>query len=73
MKYSFSYFFKLFSPIKMFLKKTLAWVMNIDFQVFGGLFGFLNLKSLYLFETVLELEQGPIFIIYASINAIGKI
>ena len=47
--------------------------MNIDFQVFGGLFGFLNLKSLYLFETVLELEQGPIFIIYASINAIGKI
>ena len=44
----------------------------IAFQVFGGIFGFLNLKSLYLFETVLQLDQGPMFIIYASINAIGR-
>ena len=47
--------------------------MNIDFQVFGGLFGFLNMKSLYLFETVLQLDQGRMFIIYASINAIGRL
>ena len=30
------------------------------------------MKSLYLFETVLQLDQGRMFIIYASINAIGR-
>ena len=31
------------------------------------------MKSLYLFETVLQLDQGRMFIIYASINAIGRL
>ena len=31
------------------------------------------MKSLYLFETVLQLDQGRMFIIYASINATGRL
>ena len=31
------------------------------------------MKSLYIFETVLQLDQGRMFIIYASINAIGRL
>ena len=74
MKYSFSYFFKLYYLFKMvLLKKDFGVRLNFDFQVFGGLFGFLNMKSLYLFETVLQLDQGRMFIIYASINAIGRL
>ena len=48
-------------------------IIRIDFQIFGGLFGFLNIKSLYLFKTALELDYGHIFIIYALINLIGRI
>ena len=40
-------------------------------MVFGGLFGFLNLKSFNFLENYLE--NGPIYLLYAGVNLIGFI
>ena len=40
-------------------------------MIFGGLFGFLNLKSFSFLENYLE--NGPIYLIYAGVNLIGFI
>jgi len=40
-------------------------------MVFGGLFGFLNLKSLYYLK--IYLGEGPIYLLYAGVNLTGFI
>ena len=40
-------------------------------MVFGGLFGFLNLKSLYFLK--IHLGDGPIYLLYAGVNLTGFI
>ena len=40
-------------------------------MVFGGLFGFLNLKSLYYLK--IHLGDGPIYLLYAGVNLTGFI
>jgi len=40
-------------------------------MIFGGIFGFLNLKSFSLLENYLD--NGPIYLLYAGVNLIGFI
>ena len=42
-------------------------------MVFGGLFGFLNLKSKYFLESHFHLGPGPIYLLYAGVNLTGFI
>ena len=40
-------------------------------MVFGGLFGFLNLKSFHFLEN--HIETGPIYLLYAGVNLTGLV
>ena len=42
-------------------------------MVFGGLFGFLNLKSFHFLENLLENQNGPIYLLYAGVNLTGLV